>query len=288
MLFCNTALVRLVISYLHFAISVMLRLKWLFAPSTDGLLFATRLCLAMAGALYLSMWLQLDRPYWASLEVAVMIQPIPGMAVVRGFARASGTIIAGCAGLVIVALFAQSYVLTVAALALWVALCSFGASLLRNNLSYGFAIAGFIAGVIVALSHTLPQPPFEIAVARVSECVLAAVVASAVNVLFSPPAGARRYFDSRVGMLRNLADAVARLAGLGGNNGTDQDAAMADDQSPGGRALKAPDEPHAGLRALWWSRHWPLSRHANMSAMSRPISCCSIAWRGAWTMISSR
>lgn len=87
----------------------MQRLSWLIAPPFDSVTFALRLCLAEALALYLSMWLQLDRPYWASLEVAVMIQPMPGMAVVRGFARASGTLVAGAAGLLIVALFQQSY-----------------------------------------------------------------------------------------------------------------------------------------------------------------------------------
>jgi uncharacterized membrane protein YccC len=169
----------------------MERFAWLLAPSTDSLLFALRFCIAIALALYLSMWLELDRPYWASLEVAVIIWPIPGFAVVRGFARAAGTIVAVCAGLAIVAAFAQSYVLSGAALALWVALCSFCASLLRNNLSYGFAMAGFLAGLVVALSKLTPMTPFDIATGRGAEAVLAVVVSSAVTVLLSPPAGAR-------------------------------------------------------------------------------------------------
>ncbi|MGB7757962.1 MAG: FUSC family protein [Salinisphaera sp.] len=192
----------------------MNRLAWLLTPSTDQLLFSLRLCTAIALALYLSMWLQLDRPYWASLEVAVMIQPVPGMAVARGVARAAGTVVAGCAGLAIMGLFGQYYELSAAALAVWVAFCAFWANLLRNNLSYGFAIAGFIAGVTVMLSHSLSTPPFDIAVARVSECVLAAMVTAVVNVLFAPPTGIRNYFNRRIALLRDLGREFTGLATL--------------------------------------------------------------------------
>ncbi|MDA3922034.1 MAG: FUSC family protein [Salinisphaera sp.] len=201
-------------------VSGMQRLSWLIAPPFDSVTFALRLCLAEALALYLSMWLQLDRPYWASLEVAVMIQPMPGMAVVRGFARASGTLVAGAAGLLIVALFQQSYELSAAALAIWITFCAFGSNLLRNNLSYGFAIAGFIAGIGVILSHTLTLPPFDIIVARVSECVLAAIVTAAVNVLFTSPKAARAYRASRIALLAAIGQEYGRLASLGGDAAT--------------------------------------------------------------------
>lgn len=222
--------------------SAMNRLAWLLTPSTEQVLFALRLCLAMASALYLSMWLELDRPYWASLEVAVMIQPMAGMAVVRGFARAIGTIVAGGAGLAITALFAQSYELSAAALAIWVALCAFFANLLRNNLSYGFAIAGFIAGITVMLSHALDQPPFDIAIARVSECVLAAVVSAVVNVLTSPPNGIRNYFNARIALLGDLAREFSRVAAISGQDDTEYDAQQVGAEPSG--------DPHPALQAL--------------------------------------
>ncbi|HET7315636.1 FUSC family protein [Salinisphaera sp.] len=224
----------------------MNRLAWLFAPTIDQLLFSLRLCTAIALALYLAMWLQLDRPYWSALEVAVMIQPVPGMAVVRGFSRATGTIVAGCAGLAIMAAFGQSYELSAAALALWVAFCAFWANLLRNNLSYGFAIAGFIAGVTVMLSHTLNQPPFEIAVARTSECVLAAMVTAAVNVLLAPPAGIRNYFNSRIALLRDLGREFGGLAALSSRASADPDQPPDNNKADG----NPDDDPHPALQAL--------------------------------------
>lgn len=211
----------------------MEQFAWLLAPPRSSLLFALRFCIAIALALYLSMWLQLDRPYWASLEVAVMIWPIPGFAVARGFARAVGVVVAGCVGLAILSAFAQSYVLSGAALALWIALCSFFASLLRNNLSYGFAIAGFMAGLTVALSKLTPMSPFVIATDRGAEAVLAVVITSAVTVLLSPPSGARTYLNSRVALLRSLAAELGRLAAFSStvdeSDGVRADAPAADE-----------------------------------------------------------
>ncbi|MET1380301.1 FUSC family protein, partial [Staphylococcus aureus] len=112
----------------------------------------------------------------------------------------------------IVALFAQSYVLSAVGLAIWVAICSFGASLLRNNLSYGFAIGGIIAAMVVALSHSTTTPPFEIAVMRTLESLLAATVVAVVNVLFSPPIGLRNYLNTRLALLRSLGAELKRVA----------------------------------------------------------------------------
>lgn len=216
----------------------MNRLAWLIAPSGHQVLFALRLCTAIALALYVSMLLHLDRPYWASLEVAVMILPIPGQAVARAFARAVGTIVAGCAGLLIVALFAQSYELSALALAIWVALCAFGANLLRNYLSYGFAIAGLIASITVVLSHTLNQPAFHVAVERTSECLLAAVITAAVTVVFSPPTGIRNYFKDRLALLRNLGGEFTHLA-------TTLDRVRKSQSEP-----TSAEDPHSALREL--------------------------------------
>lgn len=227
----------------------MNRLAWLLTPSVHQLWFALRLCIAIALSLYLAMWLQLERPYWSMLETAVMIQPIPGQAVVRAFARGIGTIVAACAGLTIVALFAQSYVLTAAALAIWIAACSFGANLLRNNLSYGFAIAALIAAMIVMLSHATQTPPFEIALMRTLECLLAAVVVASVNVLLAPPTGLRNYFNSRVALLRDLGAELKRLATFFGHCPLPDD----DSASNAGNKEKGDAEdndPHPALQAL--------------------------------------
>lgn len=226
-------------------VNAMNRLAWLVAPNSHQLLFALRLCIAIAIALYLSMWLELQRPYWAALETAVMIQPIPGQAVVRAFARATGTIIAASVGLLIVALFKQSYELSAAGLVTWVTFCAFGANLLRNNLSYGFAIGGIICAMVVVLSHITNQPPFDIAVMRTLESLLAATVVASVNVLFSPPTGLRNYFNSRLALLRNIGTELKRLAAFFERS---QDAGNS--SAAAGEEKKAVEDPHPALQAL--------------------------------------
>ncbi len=192
----------------------MNRIAWLITPSGNQVLVALRLCIAVALALYLSILFDFSRPYWASLEVAVMMQPVPGQAVARVFARAGGTLIAGCVALLIDALFFQSYVLSAAALAFWVGLCSFGANLRRGAQAYGFAIAGFVTGLIVVLSHFLSASPFHVAEARVSEALTAAGSVAFVNLVLSPPTGTRSYLDGRLALLRGIASHFKRLSAI--------------------------------------------------------------------------
>ena len=72
----------------------------------------------MAIALYAAMWLQVERPFWAALEVGLMIQLVPGDAVARAFARTVGTFVAVAMALLIISLFTQAHELVVVVLAL--------------------------------------------------------------------------------------------------------------------------------------------------------------------------
>lgn len=223
------------------------RLAYYLTPDSHQIQFALRFCLAYALALYLAMWLELDRPYWAALEVGVMMQPLPGMSVVRAISRSLGTIVAVCAGLFIMALFAQYHELSILALAVWVAICCFFANTLRNDLSYGFAIAGFLAGVVLMLSHTSDKPPFDVAVARAQECILAALVVALVNMLLALPGSARRYTAVRLALLKNLGTDVMRLAHLAPTQALDVPGAKGADQE----ILAAQDrDPHFALQNL--------------------------------------
>lgn len=190
------------------------RFAWLLTPSGKQIHFAFKLFMAMGLSLYVSMWLELDRPYWSALEVAVMIQPIPGMAVSRALSRALGTLIAGAVALLIIGLAYQYQPLVVVMLGAWISFCCFMASLLRSDLAYGFAIAGFIAGVIVMLAYQLPMTPFDIAVERVLECLVAALMTAAVNVLLSPPSGMRNYIAQRSRLLKDIGSEFTRLGKL--------------------------------------------------------------------------
>lgn len=216
------------------------RFAWLLTPTGKQIHFALKLFMAMGLSLYVSMWLELDRPYWSALEVAVMIQPIPGMAVSRALSRALGTLIAGAVALLIIGLAYQYQPLIVVMLGIWISFCCFMASLLRSDLAYGFAIAGFITGVIVMLAYQMPMTPFDIAVERVLECLVAAFMTAAVNVLLSPPSGMRNYIAQRSRLLKDIGSEFMRLSTL----------ANRQDQQDEAEAPPAPEDPHATLQNL--------------------------------------
>lgn len=191
----------------------MHRLTWLFLPTAESISFAVRCCVSVALVLYLAFWLQLDSAYWAFINVAILIQPLPGFLVVRAFSRLLGTLVAGVMSILLIALFAQSYVLFAAALVGWVSLMVFCASLFRNNLSYGFVLAGYVTMIVGVRAMADPGAVFSVAVARTAETALAAVVAAFVSVLLAPGTTARKYFEARVTALKAIGRQLRRVKG---------------------------------------------------------------------------
>ncbi|MES1928954.1 fusaric acid resistance protein [Salinisphaera dokdonensis CL-ES53] len=189
----------------------MHRLAWLFLPSAESVSFAIRCCVSVALVLYLAFWLQLDNAYWAFINVAILIQPLPGFLVVRAFSRLLGTFVAGVISIVLVALFAQSYVLFCVSLVVWVSLMVFCASLFRNNLSYGFVLAGYVTMIVGVRAMADPDTVFSVAVARTAETGLAAVVAAFVSVLLAPGVTARKYLEARVAAMKAMGRQFRRI-----------------------------------------------------------------------------
>ncbi|MDA3922514.1 MAG: FUSC family protein [Salinisphaera sp.] len=189
----------------------MSRFSWLFAPGAEQLSFAIRCCVSVALSLYLAFWLQLDNAYWVFINVAILIQPLPGFLVVRGFARLLGTFVAGIMGIVLIALFAQSYTLFSVGLIAWVGAMVFCASLFRNNMSYGFVLAGYVTAIIGVRAMTDPTAVFSISVARTAETALAAVVAAFVSVLLAPSTTAKKYFQARIKAFKAIGAQIMRL-----------------------------------------------------------------------------
>ncbi|WP_348761425.1 FUSC family protein [uncultured Salinisphaera sp.] len=187
-------------------------IAWLIWPEWPSILFALRLVVAVSTAIYIAMWLQLGRPFWAGLEVALMIQFLPGNTVARAAARVGGTVVAGLAALLILALFQQTPELMIAALALWVAACTFALQFFRDNFSYAFGVIGFITGVIVMFTVSADgASAFGVAESRVAECCVAALTVAAVNVLFSSGLTVRRFYRARVSALSSVGQEIQAL-----------------------------------------------------------------------------
>ncbi|MFB0488687.1 putative membrane protein YccC [Methylobacterium sp. OAE515] len=121
--------------------------------------------------------------------------PTRGQVGRKGLWRVGGTILGLGAGLAGVAGFAQDSLAMGTFVALWFALNAYVGGRLPGLASYGAALSGLTAGLIVALSATDPGSALEIALARGAEIVLGVgcvYVASALAEIAqgSPPARA--------------------------------------------------------------------------------------------------
>ncbi len=71
-------------------------------PSSQAVKFAVKATLAMLLALYIALWCDLERPYWALISAAFLqIRPMSGMVVEKGLSQIIGTVIGCAAGIVI-------------------------------------------------------------------------------------------------------------------------------------------------------------------------------------------
>ncbi|WP_106478692.1 FUSC family protein [Phytohalomonas tamaricis] len=167
------------------------KLSVYLTPSTPAVQYAIKGFLSMAISLYLAMYANLDRPYWALISaVFLQLRPESGMVIEKALCQIGGTLIGGCVGVTIMSFFFQSPGLAIMCLTFWVSLNATCASLTRNfNLTYGFAMTAVTAILVVGitlLSNNSSQGVFDIAVARMSEIVLGATCATVVSMLIWP------------------------------------------------------------------------------------------------------
>ncbi|MCG8394996.1 MAG: FUSC family protein [Pseudomonadales bacterium] len=169
------------------------RLAVLLTPNRQSVLFAIKGVIAMALALYVSMLLQLDRPYWALISaVFLQVRPETGLVIEKGLCQIGGTLVGGAAGLLILGWLLSFPALAIAVLTLWIGLnAGLSAWVRQANFIYGFAMAGITATLIVVLAIANPEGTsslgiFHIANARVSEIIVGAVCATLVSNLLWP------------------------------------------------------------------------------------------------------
>jgi uncharacterized membrane protein YccC len=147
----------------------------------------------MALALFVSMYLQLDRPYWALVSaVFLQIRPESGLVIEKALCQIGGSVIGGGVGILILALLMPYPTLALACLTLWIGLNSAASSMVHNtNFIYGFAMSGMTAGLVVVLvmanaSTASSQAVFAIAESRISEIAVGALCAMLVSRLLWP------------------------------------------------------------------------------------------------------
>nr|WP_327213337.1 FUSC family protein [Pseudomonas aeruginosa] len=125
----------------------------LLCPRLHELQFAVKALLAGGLALYLAFSLELEQPQWALMTVFVVSQPYSGMVLAKGMFRLIGTCAGALVSIGMVALYGQASLPFLLLMALWLAFCTAGASLLHNHASYGFVLAGlnFLRGILLSI-----------------------------------------------------------------------------------------------------------------------------------------
>jgi uncharacterized membrane protein YccC len=151
--------------------------EWVFSAKT----FASSMI-----ALWIALYLNLDRPYWAMMTVYIVAQPLTGAMRSKAAFRFAGTLLGAVAAIALVPnLVAVPWMLT-AALALWVGICIYFALLDRTPRSYVFLLAGFTAAIIGFPCVDTPDAIFDTALARVEETTLAIVCTTLIGAAVFP------------------------------------------------------------------------------------------------------
>ena len=167
--------------------------RWLAAQTADWLntegerwVFVAKAMLASFCALWLAFRLGLDAPYTALATTIILALPSSGMVLEKAFYRFLGTLVGCSAALALVALFPQSPPVLFAGVALWVALCTGGAAMHRNQQSYSFVLAGYTAVMIAIPAIDAPANVFTLAVTRVTEVGLGIICSAVVHDVIFP------------------------------------------------------------------------------------------------------
>lgn len=162
-------------------------------PNRTTIIFAVKGVIAMALSLFVAMYLNMDRPYWALVSaVFLQMRPESGLVIEKAISQIVGSVLGGGFGILVLELFMGTPVLALGSLAVWVFLMSAASALVhRINLVYGFAMATMTAALVVALvmanaANADSNAVFTVAQARMGEITVGAICATLVSLLFWP------------------------------------------------------------------------------------------------------
>lgn len=155
---------------------------------TDGLTwaFVLKVLLSAFLALWLAYRLELPQPATVLATVFIVMQTQSGQVLAKSFYRLLGTLLGLAVMVLLIALFNQERVLFLLSLALWIGLCTAGASRYRDFRGYACVLAGYTALLIGLPAAHAPEGAFMQALWRVLEISLGIVCTGLVHGLLLP------------------------------------------------------------------------------------------------------
>ncbi len=169
-----------------------------------ALLFGLRLAAAVSAALLVAFTLQLDNPSWAGTSAGIVCQPVLGASLRKGVFRLVGTVVGAVATVLLTSCFPQNRLGFLLGMAIWCAVCSFVATLLRNFAAYAAMLAGYTMAIIASSSIAQPDQVFVLSLSRATEIGVGIVCGMAVMSLTDLGGSPDR-------LARSLADLVAEI-----------------------------------------------------------------------------
>ncbi len=148
--------------------------------------FSLRTFAAAMVALYLALWVELPRPYWAVGTVYITTQVLSGATSAKALFRLGGTMLGAIAAIALVPNLVNAPLLLSLGIALWVGLCLYVSLLDRTPASYLPMLAGYTTAIIGFPSVSNPGAIFDTAVARAEEISLGIVCATLAATLILP------------------------------------------------------------------------------------------------------
>jgi uncharacterized membrane protein YccC len=123
--------------------------EWL-RGATPAILFALRLWASVCLTYYVTFALMLSDPTWAVTTAAIVCTPVLGASLRKAFFRMIGTVVGAIGIVILAALFRQDRIGFLIGLALWCAVSTFVATLLRNFAAYAAALSGYTAAILAS------------------------------------------------------------------------------------------------------------------------------------------
>ena len=113
-------------------------------PTWRDWAFALKVLAAAILALFLALWIDLPRPYWAVSTVFITVQPFAGATRSKANYRVCGTVLGAIVAVILVPNLVNAPELLTLAIALWVGACLYVSLLDRTPRSYILMLAGIL------------------------------------------------------------------------------------------------------------------------------------------------
>jgi uncharacterized membrane protein YccC len=147
-------------------------------------------------------------------------QPQLGASLRKGWFRMIGTVVGAVAIVVLTACFPQDRLAFFALLALWVGICGFVATVLRNFASYAAALAGYTAAIVgtdtLGATGGASSEVFMLAIFRANEISIGIVYAGIVLAVTDLGGARRSLATSLANLVTDIAGGFTRMLTLTG------------------------------------------------------------------------